>query len=1236
MERYRYGRRRVRRIVALIVVATLAVAGAARAAFPQDPPNDPDYAPAESGGPATCLNKSADKQQHYLFSKIPMCTPNAQDPEGSAGMFVDRVWRNFTTGNPQTTIAYIEGGINWHDDPEELADKVFINKGELPIPNHARTTPLASGVNCSGYQNRYDASGNGTFSVLDYACDTRVSLVSAPETGVLNPEDLIAAFGHCKITNGQTAGCPANGRFDNDGNGYPNDVSGWDFYDNQNDPATVDSTYDHANVQMEQAAAQTNNGIQGAGICPRCRLLPIKAGAEALDRSTDLAQAWLYAADMNADVLVSTTADLGYSSFMRDAVNYVWRQGTAMVESSNDFDSTDHQGGMFHPHVLPGNAMVANTHGMDIIPGSAAAQNGLTTTYRARSGYTSWGTHNMFTVATEGGTTSEATPTLGGVLGLVFAYGKQAAAQNKISSPLTPSEAIQVLRATASDVPAPVPAPVTWPAKPGWDLQYGYGRPNVNKAMQAIAQNRIPPEAWIDKPDWYALFDPTKVQQVGVTGHVAARRSTGARWSVQYAPGAEPSSSDFISAGTGSLQPGQRVFNGKLGTIDLSKIPASFWNKAFTQSQSKTLETSEQYTVTIRLRVFDASGRMGEERRAIAVRHDASMRPGFPRRIGPGGESQPVFADLQGTGEQVLIFGDSDGRLHAMDQSGDELTGFPVRTNSVQVTHSHPGVDPRHEPIFTNVAVGDLDHDGKQWIVASSSSGRVYVWDSHGRRRAGWPKLLNAGVSPPPIPRPALRFTRLPVVGATAPPLLADIDRDRKLEIVQSGWDGFIHAWRPGGQNVPGWPVKVTLPPGATPPSGMVKVNDQKLDLPPTLAELDGDPTPELIQRTQYSFTPGAGLQVGNAGRSNVVAYNADGSRVSGFFISAPALAFYYGSAQEFITEGVSTPTVADVDLDGKTEIAFAPGIFSATSLYNADGSQRTAYGPSPLPSFAGVVGSLSAIQQALQGNLPTDVPVNFATSGAFGRFGGTLSYTEPGSGAASVASALLLSGSGLPINSYARSFHARSGAATPGFPTRIQGLDFLGAPAMADVSGDGMADLLIGGDSSALHAFEPDGTAVSGFPKFMTGWEVFGPYVGDIDGNGRNEVAITTREGYVEVWNTPGRATDDQWWSVRHDERNTGQYAIDTRPPGVARDARIVGGQLQFKAPGDAWYNGRVHYYTAQFVHENGSVQTRRVAQTGSAGSLKTIDLPPNTKRVRVRAVDDAGNLAGWVSVQN
>ena len=63
-----------------------------------------------------------------------------------------------------------------------------------------------------------------------------------------------------------------------------------------------------------------------------------------------------------------------------------------------------------------------------------------------------------------------------------------------------------MLRATASDIDDPN---LGWPGKPGWDLQYGYGRPNVWRAMQAVLAGDIPPVGWIESPDWYALYDPT-------------------------------------------------------------------------------------------------------------------------------------------------------------------------------------------------------------------------------------------------------------------------------------------------------------------------------------------------------------------------------------------------------------------------------------------------------------------------------------------------------------------------------------------------------------------------------------------------------------------------------------------------------------------------------------------------------------------------------------------------------
>ncbi|WP_329521265.1 FG-GAP-like repeat-containing protein [Spirillospora sp. NBC_01491] len=1139
--------------------------------FPATPPDDPGYAGAEA--PGQC-RKVAGQEQHALYSFMPRCTPGAKDPENASGMSVDKAWREYTTGSPDVLIAYVEGGINWHNgDGAELADKVYLNTGELPVPEGSTA---------------HDRNGDGVVTAADYAGDPRVK--DANGNGRTDPEDLIAAF-----SDGE----------DDDGNGFTDDISGWDFYERQNDPATYDSTYGHANSQMKTLAAQTDNATEGAGVCPRCRILPIRAGQEALDRTDDLAQAWLYAAHMGAKVIVSTTADLGYSGYMRQTVDKLWRDGVVMVESSNDFDSTDHQGGMFWPHVIPGNGLVANTAG---VPDPLA--NPLTSTYRARSGQTSFGPKAMFSVATQGGSTSESTPTTGGVFGLLLSYGIQ------IGRPLTNEEAVQVLRATASDIDDPS---LPWAGRPGWDRQYGYGRPNVAKALQAVKDGAVPPVGSITGPGWYSLHDPETTSDVEVTGYVAAPRSSKYRYELEWAPGVEPADGAFRTGGSGS---GTAPFDGRVGSVDLSKVPESVWKKQYALSADKALSASEQYTVTLRLRVWDASGRMSEERRAIGVHHDPALRAGFPMKLGVGNESQPALADLQGTGRQAIVYGDGDGRVHARDGStGAELPGWPVTTLPTVPQRGYPGVDPGHEPIVAPVAIGDLFHDGRQQVVVTSTTGRTYAFDASGRPLPGWPKVLDAGVAKPAIPRPALKYTRLPVQGATASPMLADLDGDRRLDVVQAGWDGRLHAWRPDGSELPGWPVEVTL--DRKPPSGYVRIDDHKLAGMPALADLDGDGRPEVVVRSQRSESKGGGEQF--YGANFVFAYHADGSPVAGWPVRTPSTMTFYGSAQEFVTEGVNQPAVADVDGDGKDEVATGPS-FSPTYLISGAGKIIKNFGPLENPAAALSPGAV------LGGNLPADVPLSFTTTGAFGKFGpfGRLGYTEAGSGAASLIAALLFPGSGQPVGNYQRGYDAATSLPVPGFPQGRTGLGFLGSPLIADVTGDGRAEVVDGGDTSTLHAFSGTGQA-AGFPFFTGGWLLWAPTAGDLDGDGRTDLVATTREGYLFAWKTAGKAAaNSEWWTYHHDEHRSGRYGTDTRPPGALRGVSRQGNTVAFTAPGDDWYTGRAASYLV--TPPGTTAKATAVSATADAGKPQTLTVPAG--RVTIQAVDRAGNRGPAFSI--
>jgi hypothetical protein len=1094
----------VRRSAALAVVVAVLGAAQASAEFPQTPPDDPSY-PVD----ARCSRASG---EFFLLSEIPPQCIAASDPEAAPGMSVDAAWKRFTTGTPDTLVSYTEGGINWRlDNARDFVDRTFLNTRELPLPQRAGGSACAS----------FDCNGDGRVSVSDYADDPRIARPYIND--FLTPEDLVVAFGHCQIKAGTLGACPEGGRFDNDHNGFPNDISGWDFVHNSNDVQTDWSEYTHANAQALNLVGEADNGQQGVGVCPDCTVVFIKGGDEAITTPMRQAMATIYAATIGVDVVTRESVSLGQSSFQRRTFQAALRRGVATSDDASDFDSNSHTEGMLLDDSLPGNGLVQD-----------ATATALVTGFRDRSTITSWGSHAVLSVPTKGGTSSEATPIQGGLMALVAAEG------HRVGAGLKPREITQLLISSASRIDDPS---LPWPGKPDadWSKYYGYGRPNALRAMELIDSGQIPPIADIDSPGWYQRFDPVtdRHRVLAIRGTASALRADSAHYEVDYAFGPEPADSDFQRLATGQVD-GKR--KGVLARLPLKRIPKDFASAPYSNTGDRTTTSGdnyERYAVTLRLTVTDDSGQQGVDRQVFYAQHDPDRLPGFPIRLGSSGESQPVIADLNGDGRNEAVVATTDGLVHAYTAKGRELKGWPVHTRrSPEVLpYRHNPLLKRlgipRDPIIASVAIGDLNHDGKLEVVASTTGARVYAWGSDGRLRKGFPHTLGQ-VGRYPVPSPAING-HSPVVGAGSHPVLADLDGNGKLEILQSTATKSVYALRPNGRDLPGWPVKLDYP-GTAPSLFTVSI----VVASPAVGDIDGDGQPDVIIGSQDSISTGAP----SAAVRPLYAIRAAGTKapggpfLPGWPVLLPDTLNGVTGGIDFVVGANSSPLLADLDSNGSLDVV-ASTSFGTPLAFDGSGRQ--------IQSFTGLGNSPSGAEPVL----------TFTGSAAPARVGSRLQIISPGSAITDLGGSLVgvtVPGTGIeqsrPIYNFERGWDAATGQQLDGFPRIQQGLAFFGEPSIADVDGDGSPEVLQTTDSFILHAFHLDGPGeAAGYPRFTGGWGTYSPGVGDLDGDGHPDVLVSTREGYLDAFRGAGEPGDAQWCafqgSATHDGLERGRCEI-------------------------------------------------------------------------------------------
>ena len=118
------------------------------------------------------------------------------------------------------------------------------------------------------------------------------------------------------------------------------------------------------------------------------------------------------------------------------------------------------------------------------------------------------------------------------------------------------------------------------------------------------------------------------------------------------------------------------------------------------------------------------------------------------------------------------------------------------------------------------------------------------------------------------------------------------------------------------------------------------------------------------------------------------------------------------------------------------------------------------------------------------------------------------------------------------------------------GFPAVVEDFQILVNYPVADVDGDGAAEVIVPTAGYFIHAFRADGSSPEGWPKFTGGLLLATPALGDLDGDGKLEMAAVTRDGLLFVWALGGPANSVQWAGFKHDAAGTGNTRQAVTPP--------------------------------------------------------------------------------------
>ncbi len=630
--------------------------------------------------------------------------------------------------------------------------------------------------------------------------------------------------------------------FDDDGNGYIDDIRGWDFVTGQvgspgedvsvpdNDPSDFAG---HGTLATGCAVARTDNvaGIAGTGF--RSRFMPLRIGWATQANPNGIvdmafcASAITYAAH-NGAIVINCSWSNTNTSMLAAAVNDAIARGVTLVVAAGNQGTNS----------PPNNYLASRGDCVDVAATDASDQRAGFSNYGvwvdvSAAGVDVTSTTGALHVAGYGASngTSFAAPRVAGAIALYQGYRKSLGLPT-----LAPSEMLLRLRDTGDNI----------------DALNGVYAGNLGRRLNLHRLLADPPTSWVRQMSGSvnspatADLDEDGLDEIvigGIDGRVVALRpvlgDTLSGWPVNVAAPVHSSAviwdidddhapevligTDagrvYAIEGDGSIVPGWPaqlsgiIYAGPaVGEVD----PAPGLECVVASSDSAVWVLNRQGAVlpgfpvklrgpifgTPALHDFDADGyaeivAAGYDSSVAVWDHDGQLLPGWPKKLGHVTSSSPAVGDIDGDGGGDIVLGANDAKVYAFHFDGSALTGWPVAVTGAA----------RSSPALADLVGGD----GVLDVAIASDGPAVHVIRGNGTIAPGWPRIL-------------VGFPAASVV-------IGDIDRDGGLDVMCAARDGFVQGIRANGLDVAGWPRKF----------------DGAISGAPTLADPDRDGHLELL-----------------------------------------------------------------------------------------------------------------------------------------------------------------------------------------------------------------------------------------------------------------------------------------------------------------------------------------------------------------------------------------------------